>query len=64
MPVTGKCTAQLLADFRVTRSLSRPRVSDDNPFSDANFTTLKYHGVPGRFADIHAATGFCRTFFR
>ena len=64
-PVTGKCTAQLLADLGVTRSLSRPRVSDDNPFSEANFKTLKYHpGFPGRFADIHAATGFCRTFFR
>ena len=64
-PMTGKCTAQLLADLGVTRSLGRPRVSDDNPFSEANFKTLKYHpGFPGRFADIHAATGFCRTFFR
>lgn len=64
-PMTGKCTAQLLADLGVTRSLSRPRVSDDNPFSEANFKTLKYHpGFPGRFADIHAATGFCRSFFR
>ena len=43
----------------------RLRVSDDNPFSEANFKTLKYHpGFPGRFADIDAATGFCRTFFR
>ena len=49
---------------RVTRSLSRPRVSDDNPFSEAQFKTLKYHpGFPGRFDDIHAATAFCRTFF-
>ncbi len=56
-PMTSKCTAQLLADLGVTRSLSRPRVSDDNPFSEAQFKTLKYHpGFPGRFADIAAAT--------
>ena len=63
-PMTAKCTAQLLADLGVTRSLSRPQVSDDNPFSEAQFKTLKYHpGFPGRFDDIHAATAFCRTFF-
>ena len=37
-PMTSKCTAQLLADLGVTRSLSRPQVSDDNPFSEAQFT--------------------------
>ena len=42
-PMTSKCTAQLLADLGVTRSLSRPQVSDDNPFSEAQFKTLKYH---------------------
>ena len=48
----------------VTRSLSRPRVSDDNPFSEAQFKTLKYHpGFPRRFHDITAAIAFCRTFF-
>ena len=48
--MTSKCTAQLLADLGVTRSLSRPQVSDDNPFSEAQFKTLKYHpGFPGRF---------------
>ena len=63
-PMTSKCTAQLLADLGVTRSLSRPRVSDDNPFSEAQFKTLKYHpGFPGRFHDITAAIAFCRTFF-
>ena len=46
-PMTSKCTAQLLADLGVTRSLSRPQVSDDNPFSEAQFKTLKYHpGFP------------------
>ena len=49
-PMTSKCTAQLLADLRVTRSLSRPQVSDDTPFSEAQFKTLKYHpGFPGRY---------------
>ena len=63
-PMTSKCTAQLLADLGVTRSLSRPQVSDDNPFSEAQFKTLKYHpGFPGRFHDIAAATAFCRSFF-
>ena len=48
----------------MTRSLSRPQVSDDNPFSEAQFKTLKYHpGFPGRFHDITAAIAFCRTFF-
>ena len=62
--MTSKCTAQLLADLGVTRSLSRPQVSDDNPFSEAQFKTLKYHpGFPGRFHDIAAASAFCRTFF-
>ena len=63
-PMTSKCTAQLLADLGVTRSLSRPQVSDDNPFSEAQFKTLKYHpGFPGRFLGIEPATAFCRSFF-
>ncbi len=63
-PMTSKCTAQLLADLGITRSLSRPQVSDDNPFSEAQFKTLKYHpGFPGRFAGFDAAQTFCRSFF-
>jgi len=63
-PMTSKCTAQLLADLGVTRSLSRPQVSDDNPFSEAQFKTLKYHpGFPSRFPGIEAAIAFCRSFF-
>jgi len=63
-PMTSKCTAQLLADLGVTRSLSRPQVSDDNPFSEAQFKTLKYHpGFPNRFQNIDAAIAFCRSFF-
>jgi putative transposase len=63
-PMTSQCTAQLLADLGVTRSLSRPQVSDDNPFSEAQFKTLKYHpSFPGRFDDQGHATTFCRSFF-
>jgi len=63
-PMTSKCTAQLLADLGVTRSLGRPQVCDDNPFSEAQFKTLKYHpGFPSRFQDIEAALAFCRSFF-
>ncbi len=63
-PMTSKCTAQLLADLGVVRSLSRPQVSDDNPFSEAQFKTLKYApGFPGRFSDIHHASRHCRGFF-
>ncbi len=63
-PMTSKCTAQLLADLGVTQSLSRPQVSDDNPFSEAQFKTLKYHpGFPKRFDDNPTAQRFCRSFF-
>ena len=63
-PMTAKCTAQMLADLGLTRSLSRPQVSDDNPFSEAQFKTLKYHpSFPKRFTGKHHALSFCRTFF-
>ena len=63
-PMTAKCTAQLLADLGVTQSLGRPRVSNDNPYSEAQFKTVKYHpGFPGRFGSIEEAKGFCREFF-
>ena len=63
-PMTSRCTAQLLADLGVSRSLSRPQVSDDNPFSEAQFKTLKYHpSFPERFDDIAATIAFCCSFF-
>ena len=62
--MTNQCTAQLLADLAVTRSLSRPQVSDDNPFSEAQFKTLKYHpSLPGRFGDQDWVKSFWRSFF-
>ena len=60
----SKAVALLLADLGVTKSHSRPYVSDDNPFSEAQFKTLKYRpGFPDRFGSIQDAKAFCRTFF-
>lgn len=54
----------LLANLGVTRSHSRPKVSDDNPFSEAQFKTLKYiPNFPVRFASIEHAREFCTGFF-
>ena len=58
-PMTSKCT--VLADLGVTRSLSRPQVSDDNPFSEAQFKTLKYR-LPWPLRR-HYRHHFCRSFF-
>ncbi len=57
--MTRPCTAQLLAQLGITRSLRRARVRDDRPFSEAPFKTLNYHpGFPGRFPDRTAALAF------
>jgi len=62
--MTSKTVAQLLADLEVTRSLSRPRVSNDNPFSESQFKTVKYHpSYPGRFSGNDEALAWGRTFF-
>ena len=56
--------AQLLADLGVTKSHSRPHVSDDNPFSESQFKTMKYRPeFPRRFGSIEDARSFCRAFF-
>lgn len=63
-PMTAKNTAQLLAELGVIRSLSRPRVSDDNPFSESQFKTLKYRPCfPVRFSCLEEARFYCREFF-
>jgi putative transposase len=63
--MTSKPVAFLLADLGVTKTHSRPHVSNDNPFSEAHFKTLKYRpGFPDRFASMEEARAFCRTFFR
>ena len=62
--MTSKPVAFLLADLGITQSHSRPHVSDDNPFSEAQFKTLKYRpDFPGRFASIEAARAHCVRFF-
>jgi transposase InsO family protein len=63
-PMTAKPTAFLLADLGVTQSHSRPHTSNDNPFSEAHFKTLKYQPqFPKRFGCIEDARTFCRRFF-
>lgn len=60
----AKAVIELLADLGVTRSHSRPQQSNDNPFSEAQFRTLKYHhSFPDRFGSIQDARAFCRAFF-
>ena len=62
--MTSKPVAQLLIDLGVDRSHSRPHVSNDNPYSEANFKTLKYcPAFPGRFGSIEDARSFCTVFF-
>ena len=63
-PMKAKATAQMLADLGVTKSHSRPHVSNDNPFSESHFKTLKYQPkFPKRFGCIEDAKAFCRDFF-
>lgn len=60
----SKPVAMLLADLGVTKTHSRPYTSTDNPYSEAQFKTLKYRpGFPARFGSIEQARAFCRTFF-
>jgi putative transposase len=62
--MTSKPVAQLLIDLDVARSHSRPHVSNDNPYSEAQFKTLKYcPAFPGRFGSLADARAFCHTFF-
>jgi putative transposase len=62
--MTSKPVAQLLLDLGVARTHSRPHVSNDNPYSEANFKTLKYcPAFPGRFGSIQDARTFCASFF-
>ncbi len=61
--MTSKTVAALLIDLNVTRSHSRPRVSNDNPYSEAWFKTLKYAPVfPERFGSLQHARVFTDSF--
>jgi putative transposase len=60
----SKPVAFLLADLGVTKTHSRPHTSDDNPYSEAQFKTLKYRpDFPDRFGCIEDSRSFCRPFF-
>jgi putative transposase len=62
--MTSKPVAFLLADLGVTKTHNRPYTSTDNPYSEAQFKTLKYRpGFPARFNSIDEARAFCRDFF-
>jgi putative transposase len=63
--MTSKPVAFLLADLGISRTHSRPHVSNDNPYSEAQFKTLKYRpGFPDRFGSIEDARAHCVDFFR
>jgi putative transposase len=62
--MTSKPVALLLADLGVTKSHSRPSVSNDNPYSESQFKTMKYRPeFPDRFGSIEDARSFSQTFF-
>jgi len=62
--MTSKPVAFLLADLGITQSHSRPHVSNDNPYSESQFKTLKYRpDFPARFHSIEATRAHCQVFF-
>jgi putative transposase len=63
-PMKSQSVSDLLEKLGVNRSHSRPRVSNDNPFSEANFRTMKYcPEFPDRFDDFEQAESFCQNYF-
>ena len=63
--MTSKPLAFLMADLGVTKTHSRPYVSDDNPYSESQFRTLKYRPeFPDRFGCIQDSRAFCQEFFQ
>jgi Transposase and inactivated derivatives len=63
--MTSKSVAVLLSDLGVTKTHSRPHVSNDNPYSEAQFKTLKYRPqFPARFGSIEDARAVCAELFR
>ena len=62
--MTSKAVAALLVALGVAKTHSRPHVSNDNPFSEAQFKTLKYRpSYPDRFGSLHDARAWARPFF-
>jgi transposase InsO family protein len=62
--MVSKPVSELLVDLGVLRSHSRPRTSNDNPYSEAQFKTMKYvPDFPDRFGSLEDARAFCEGFF-
>jgi putative transposase len=62
--MTSKAVTDLLAGLDIVKSHSRPKISNDNPYSEAAFKTLKYCPVfPERIASLADAQAFCQRFF-
>jgi putative transposase len=62
--MTSKPVAFLMADLGITKTHSRPHVSDDNPYSESHFRTLKYRpGFPRHFGSLQDARSFSQEFF-
>jgi putative transposase len=62
--MTSKPATFLMADPGITKTHSRPHVSDDNPYSESHFRTLKYRPrFPERFGSVQDARGLCPGFF-
>lgn len=62
--MTSKAVALLLSDLGVSKTHSRPHVSNDNPYSESHFKTLKYQPqFPKLFGSIEDARSFCQRFF-
>jgi len=60
----SRLVAELLVDLKITKSHSRPHVSDDNPYSESQFKTMKYRpDFPARFGCIQDARAHCQAFF-
>ena len=60
----SKLVADLLVDMGVVKSHSRPYISDDNPYSESQFKTMKYRPeFPERFECLEDARSFCQVFF-
>lgn len=63
--MTSKTVGMLLTDLGITKTHSRPHVSNDNPYSESAFKTLKYRpDFPDRFMSIEEARSFCQEFFQ
>ncbi len=64
-PMIAGSMAELLAELGVKKSHSRPRVSNDNPFSESNFKTLKYSAdYPENFDSLNHARAWCTRFYQ